>query len=724
MTDVLNFLILTFQGLYSIFADLLGYGWGLIALSLLSSFLFSPLEKWASRLKNDEVAIQKVLQPQLQKIKETLSGQEAWSATQRLYNRYSYHPLMAIRTAAFPLLQLPVLFLAYVALSSMPLLKGVSFGHMADLSQPDDLLFNLALLPFLMTGINIAITFVGSFTKRERFQAIIIALFFLVILYPAPAALLIYWTTNNFIGLIKALYQNLGKDEICVNCINKIKNAPEWVWSLPLCPLVPTLFLWANNVSYYPIKSIVASFGFVLFCSCFCWGILYKISKAKFNISRKLIIVFYGLYSIFIGFIFCSLSFSTLHAIFSDYRFYFILVFPISVVIFTTIFSFKTLNYIFGLQIIISMTLFCFNYGEDKKISNFMNPESISIHLKQKPNIYYFLCESYQNLNYIKKTFGYDSSDFISFLMRKNYTIYDNIYSNSSYTLGTLTNIFTMSIQTSDSTSLDASSKERAIIGGGKGNKLFEILKANGYETSFYLKGDKYFFSHKGELLDHTDVLKTWEDLLWPIKSTNGLLGKLINTVFVKLEISSIATEQDSLTILKNHLITSKYSIRPQFFAHKLGHTNHTDQSHTYKKRQDYINSQTYQSALSIQNKEIQSIIELLEKKDPNAIVIFLGDHGVWTLRGFSVNQSLENLKRELKQNNFTLQDIIDDQYYVFAAIKTPNNIKPLRLFSPNNIFPQLFLELSNQENDHYNEQCIKLGKNILCLEDNAWIIK
>ena len=724
MTDVLNFLILIFQGLYSIFADLLGFGWGLIALSVFSSFLFSPLEKWASRLKNDEVVIQKVLQPQLQKIKETLSGQEAWAATQRLYNRYSYHPLMAIRTAAFPLLQLPVLFLAYVALSSMPSLKGVSFGSMADLSQPDDLLFNLALLPFLMTAINIAITFVGSFTKRERFQAILIALFFLIILYPAPAALLIYWTTNNFIGLIKALYQNLGKDKICIKCINKIKNAPDWVWTLPLCPFVPTLFLWANNVAYYSITSIFASILLIVIASSICFIFLYlisgKIDKQK-QITRLL---FFSFYCLFCGFIICALGFSTIHGIFNEYRFYVLICFPVLLTLITYLINFRAINCLLVAQLSVSILLFCFNYGTDKQFTpeHELTVSNIPV-FKNKPNIYYFLCESYQNLDYVKEVFGYDSSKFLDNIRKYGYTVYNEIYSNSSYTLGTLTNVFTMSTNTSPNSSslaLDASSWERSVIGGGNGNRLLEILKRNGYETSLYFKGSTYYFKFKGEFLDYTDVSFGVRDLLQPIDDTNGMMPFFLNLIFPFLN-NPHRVEQDSLNILKKHFIRTRDSSKPQFFAHRLAKTNHTPPvGYNFKQRQDFIKSRFYQNGISAGNAEIESIIKTIEENDPNSIVVFLGDHGTWTLRGFPLQSSTQNLVLNLKKENLTLDSLIKDMFYVFAAVKLPKNVLPLEQFSPADIFSQLFDRLSSQQTIRYNSNkiCVKLtprSKELLC---------
>ena len=727
MTDILNFLILTFQGLYSIFADLVGFGWGLIVLSVFSSFLFSPLEKWASGLKNDETIIQKVLQAQIQEIKNNLSGQEAWAATQRLYNRYSYHPLKAIRTAAFPLLQLPILFLAYVALSSMTSLRGVSFGAVADLSQPDNLLFDLALLPFLMTAINIAITFVGSFTKKERIQAVFIALFFLVLLYPAPSALLIYWTSNNFIGLVKVLYQNFRKDKIHTTCINKRKKLPAWIWTLPLCPFVPALFLWANNVAYYPIASIFASILFITIASSICFFFLYLISR-KIDTQNKIIqFLFFSFYCLFCGFVICALGFSTIHGLFYDYRFYILGSFPVLLTLIIYKIGFRIFNCLLVVQLSVSILLFCFNYGTDKQLTPAQESTVANIpSFKNKPNIYYFLCESYHNLDYVKEVFGYDSTEFLDNVKKYGYTVYNNIYSNSSYTLGTLTNIFTMSTNSSPNSSslaLDASSWEKSVIGGGNGNKLLEILKQNGYETSMYFKGSTYYFKSKGKFLDYTDVSFGVRDLFQPIEGTNVMMPYFLDLIFPFFN-NSPCVEQNSLNILKNHLIRTKKSSKPQFFAHRLDKTNHTPSvGYNFKQRKDFIYSHFYQNGIAAGNAEIVEIIKTIEKYDPNSIVIFLGDHGAWTYRGFSLNLDLISLNQELRKENVSFSMFIDDMFYVFAAIKLPSYMTPLTQFSAANIFSQIFNQIKTPSSQPLKlaPNCLRIdpqGKNIICKPD------
>lgn len=83
---------------------------------------------------------------------------------------------------------------------------GYSWWLIDDLSSPDNLLNGVNLLPLLMTAINIIGAFaIKNFSMKERIQASIIAILFLILLYDAPSALLIYWTFNNFLTIFTSL---------------------------------------------------------------------------------------------------------------------------------------------------------------------------------------------------------------------------------------------------------------------------------------------------------------------------------------------------------------------------------------------------------------------------------------------------------------------------------------------------------------------------------------
>lgn len=205
---------LAYKHLYIIFSSYVGsYGAGLLCLSLLSSIIFFPLKKLVAGIQDMERKTQAAMAPQMAKIKKESSGAEAQARIRALYKRYSYHPLKALRSSVGLFLQLPFLCAAYYMLSSFEPVRGVSFGLVSDLGLQDGILWGVNGLPILMTIFNLcALYSTRGFSKRDQKQGVLVALLFLVLLYKAPSALLIYWTTNNLFSLLETLAKNLYSD--------------------------------------------------------------------------------------------------------------------------------------------------------------------------------------------------------------------------------------------------------------------------------------------------------------------------------------------------------------------------------------------------------------------------------------------------------------------------------------------------------------------------------
>ncbi len=196
---------LIYRGLFTlIYGAVKNLGVSLFVLSVLTVTLMIPLERCVKSVVEREKLIEKVLEPQIKAIKSKFHGAEQNEALRRLYKRYRYNPILSVRSALGVLIQIPFLMGAYWMLSSYDALKGVSFGPIADLSLPDGLLWGVNLLPILMTAINLATIVVSRLEKRDAIQALFIALLFLVLLYTAPSALLLYWTMNNVIHCLRA----------------------------------------------------------------------------------------------------------------------------------------------------------------------------------------------------------------------------------------------------------------------------------------------------------------------------------------------------------------------------------------------------------------------------------------------------------------------------------------------------------------------------------------
>ena len=167
--------------------------------------LYFIAEKW----QQAERDLQNILKPKIKKIKSVFSGDEQYMILSTLYRQNKYHPFYVFRTSLVTLIQIPFFIAAYTYLSNLQYIKGVSFLFINDLGLPDNCFnfygFSLNILPITMTIINFSSAAIYSkgFGFREKFQIYGISVIFLLLLYNSPAGLVLYWTMNNILSLLK-----------------------------------------------------------------------------------------------------------------------------------------------------------------------------------------------------------------------------------------------------------------------------------------------------------------------------------------------------------------------------------------------------------------------------------------------------------------------------------------------------------------------------------------
>lgn len=282
MRNLFEPLINIYKLLYLFAYDLMGnYGLALVLLSFFTFIILYPLNKKAQQLQNKEHKIQAVLAPQITTIKKQYNGREQYEQLQWLYQRYSYHPLYAIRSALGFIFQIPFLTAAYYMLSGLAEIKGVAWGFIPNLGAPDRLLTGINLLPFVMTLVTCVYAFVlPEISKKERIQTVAIGFFFLLLLYSAPSALLIFWTCNLLWSLLDSVLSRklewfgdfLAENELAFHIILAL--------SLTIGLLVPTDIyiknasqLWFDyiDVLKYFLKDTAAYFVVLLLVYLLCW---------------------------------------------------------------------------------------------------------------------------------------------------------------------------------------------------------------------------------------------------------------------------------------------------------------------------------------------------------------------------------------------------------------------------------------------------------------------
>ena len=178
-------------------------GISVIGVSLAVSIGTLPLYIVAEHWQQVQRAIEKKLDPGIQRIKSVFKGDEQYMILTTFYRQNHYHPLMALRSSFGLLIQIPFFMAAYSFLSNLPVLQGRSFFFIKDMGQQDALFhigsFPINVLPIAMTLINwvAGAIYTKGFKFKDKITIYGMALIFLVILYNSPAGLVVYWTMNN-----------------------------------------------------------------------------------------------------------------------------------------------------------------------------------------------------------------------------------------------------------------------------------------------------------------------------------------------------------------------------------------------------------------------------------------------------------------------------------------------------------------------------------------------
>ena len=186
-----------------------------IGLSFVVTLFTLPLYMVAEGWQETERNIRTRLQPGIKRIKQTFKGDEQYMILNTFYRQNHYSPIMALRSSLSLLIQIPFFLGAYTFLSQLGALKGVSFLFIKDFGSSDATFhigsFTINLLPIAMTIINCVSGFLYSkgHELREKIQIYAFAAVFLVVLYNSPAGLVVYWTMNNILSLVKNIFYKL-----------------------------------------------------------------------------------------------------------------------------------------------------------------------------------------------------------------------------------------------------------------------------------------------------------------------------------------------------------------------------------------------------------------------------------------------------------------------------------------------------------------------------------
>jgi YidC/Oxa1 family membrane protein insertase len=184
----------------------LGYGWAIIAITIIIKVLFWPLTQASTR----SMKRMQMLQPQMNALKEKYKDDPV-KMNKKLMEFMKENKVSPLGGCLPMLLQMPVFFGFFTMIRSAIELRGASFLWVADLSKPDTLFYipgtgiPFNLLPLLMGGTMLWQSHLtppapGMDPMQQKMMRYM-PLMFLFLLYNYSSGLALYWTVQNLLSI-------------------------------------------------------------------------------------------------------------------------------------------------------------------------------------------------------------------------------------------------------------------------------------------------------------------------------------------------------------------------------------------------------------------------------------------------------------------------------------------------------------------------------------------
>jgi len=204
-----------------------GAGWAiaLILFAILVKLVLLPVSLATARFQSQVSEHRAALAPVLTSIKREYDGEEAHKRIMAAHKARGITPFYTLKPMLGLFILLPVLIAIFNALAEMPQFVGESFLWIEDLAYPDDI-FQLPLtVPFLGDTFNLlpwlmALVSVGASLRfrdvhaapadlgRKRRGLLLMAAAFLILFYPFPAAMVLYWLLNNLLQMVQQEFES------------------------------------------------------------------------------------------------------------------------------------------------------------------------------------------------------------------------------------------------------------------------------------------------------------------------------------------------------------------------------------------------------------------------------------------------------------------------------------------------------------------------------------
>lgn len=281
----------------------------------------------------------------------------------------------------------------------------------------------------------------------------------------------------------------------------------------------------------------------------------------------------------------------------------------------TYLFSLVVLNVVLIAYTVLSL----FDFYQNRKdhgaeyMDKIDDKKETDITFKHKPNIHLLFLESFHSSSALKDIYGIDNSNLCNKLTKSGFTLYDDSYSNLTWTIGTISNLLwprSLYDYNRDERNIEVTS-----------SKVMSTFKANGYHSSLFCS--ELLENIFSELFD-TIGSNTSTGMFWINKNFAPLIAQsslIRNFLSTKDLFEHKYDFESSLEKFKDIL---DYN-RPQMNWFYFG-ACHSDIRLSWDKLDEFEDE--YRQRYFEAETNLLTIIDTILKKDPDSIVIAMGDHG------------------------------------------------------------------------------------------------
>jgi hypothetical protein len=280
--------------------------------------------------------------------------------------------------------------------------------------------------------------------------------------------------------------------------------------------------------------------------------------------------------------------------------------------------------------------------------------------LTERPNIYFFIYDAYGSDAAYRNVFGFDNSEHYRSLAGRGFKVV-HTFSNYWWTWPTVLSVFLGNhnyYRMVDG--IHDTSQGRKVMAGWRHNPVFETLRSNEYRIQ-QIHGSDYFVAERGSL-----------DYVFPEEPVYGALkiysSPLLDRLFSK-EVSHWGRDivEQKEVLLSRLPAPPAGEVGPWLTFSHVAVPGHGPTDKDWRALETF--EKTFVDLTVRANVHMLAVMDAIAAKDPQAIVVIIGDHGAWRYRGVWTVDPDPN--RAFEKEGLAPETVTNDLFGVMIAVRS-----------------------------------------------------